>query len=132
MKNFPQKVSVIIPVYNRERTIEKCIQFLLNLDYPKERIEIIFVDSSTDNTPRILSKYNGSNIIVLYQKKQGISPARNLGIENSNGEIIAFIDSDCFADRKWLKNLIKVFSNEQIGGVGGNIPNYKSETELER
>lgn len=128
---FP-KVSVIVAVYNAEETLEKCTQSLLNLDYPEEKLEIIFVDSSTDNTPIILSKYNKDSVKVLYQKRQGISPARNLGIRNSNGEIIAIIDSDCFATRDWLKNLVKVFNNEGVGGAGGNIPNYNPQTELEK
>lgn len=131
-QSLQKKVSIIVPVYNSERTIEKCIRSLLDLDYPKGKMEIIFVDSSADSTSKILSKYNSVNMKVLHQRRQGISSARNLGVINSTGEIIAFIDSDCFATRDWLRNLVGGFVGREIGGIGGRLSNDNPETELEK
>ena len=71
-----KKISIIVPVYNSEKTIEKCIKSLLDLNYPKDEMEIIFIDNgSIDNTLRIFSKYSKNGIKILHQKRRGISLA---------------------------------------------------------
>jgi glycosyltransferase involved in cell wall biosynthesis len=123
-------VSVVVPVYNGERTIEECIKSLLNLEYPKEKYEIIVVDNnSADNTVEIVKKYP---VRLLHEKKQGPYAARNLGIKNAKGEIVAFTDADCIADKGWLRQLIKNFKGATIAGVGGEILSYNPKTLVER
>ncbi len=86
------KVSVIIPVYNSEKSLEKTIQSLLNQTL--EDIELIFVnDGSTDNSLDILKQYN-DKIIIIDQKNSGPGGARNAGIKKATGEYIGFLDSD--------------------------------------
>jgi cellulose synthase/poly-beta-1,6-N-acetylglucosamine synthase-like glycosyltransferase len=125
------KVSIIIPAYNEEKTIEVCIQSLLGLTYPKNRYEILIVDNnSTDDTPQIIQKYE---VLYLREKNQSPAAARNLGIKKAKGEIIAFIDADCVADKNWLINLIKGFNtNTKIAGVGGKIRVFRPSNMIEK
>ena len=118
--NLPN-VTIIVPVYNAGKTIEGCINSILNLDYPKEKLELIFVNNnSTDNTDNILRKYK-SDIKIFYEKKKGPAAARNKGLQNATGEIIAFTDSDCTVDRLWLKNIMSPLEDESVGISGGKI-----------
>lgn len=118
--NYPT-VTVIVPVYNAEHTIEECIGSILNLDYPKEKLELIFVNNaSTDRSGKILKQYE-KEIKILYESKRGPATARNKGLLNASGEVIAFTDSDCVVDKGWLKNIVKPLENEEVGIVGGKI-----------
>lgn len=87
-------VSVVIPVYNREMTIGRAIDSVLNQTYAN--IEIIVVDDgSTDNTLKIVEEYNDNRIRIIHQEVQGgANKARNIGIKKSRGKYIAFQDSD--------------------------------------
>lgn len=89
------KVSVIVPVYNVEKYIEKCLDSLVNQTL-KEMEIIIVNDGSLDNSEKIIKKYEKkySNIIYLKKENGGLSSARNYGIDYANGEYIAFLDSD--------------------------------------
>ncbi len=99
-------VSVVIPTFNRGYHLSKTIDSLFRQDYPKDRYEIIVVDnSSTDNTAEIISRLKESapvEISYVIKEPAGPGPARNLGVSLSKGEILAFIDSDCIADARWL------------------------------
>lgn len=124
-------VSIIVPVHNGEKHIKECIDSLLSIDYPKEHLEIIVVDNnSTDNTASIVKKYP---VIYLFEKKIGSYNARNNGIKNSRGDIVAFTDVDCVVHKNWIKYLVKIFEkDEKIGGVGGNIVSMGSENLVSR
>jgi glycosyltransferase involved in cell wall biosynthesis/aminoglycoside phosphotransferase (APT) family kinase protein len=85
-------VSVIIPVYNGERYIEKCLQSVLSQTY--KNLEIIVVnDGSTDNTGKIIMKYSPT-VLCLEQDNKGVGQARNTGIRTARGDYIAFLDAD--------------------------------------
>ena len=91
------KISVIVPVYNMEKRISKCLDSLVNQTY--NNLEIIVInDGSFDNSLKIINKYKNkySNIIVVNQKNKGISVARNEGIKKATGKYIGFVDSDDF------------------------------------
>ena len=116
-------VSVVVPMYNSEETIENCINSLLNLDYPKDRYEIIVVDDhSTDNSAKIVSdfKYIHSNVRLTKQakNKKGPAAARNLGIAHAKGELIASTDADEIMFPDWLNELLPYFSSQRIAAVG--------------
>ncbi len=91
-------VSVIVPVYNGAQFIGKAIESVLVQNY--DPLEIIIVDDgSTDETANIVKSYN--NMRYIYQPNQGVAAARNSGIENSRGKLIAFLDADdCWAPNK--------------------------------
>ena len=113
-------ISVVVPVYNQERYISKCIESLLNLDYPSKRLEIILVDNdSQDSSYRILKCYEGKKVKVIKESKRGPASARNKGIKESKGEIIAFTDGDCEVSRSWLKCLIKGLKENKADAVAG-------------
>ncbi|TKH28855.1 MULTISPECIES: glycosyltransferase family A protein [Bacillus] len=96
MLNKNQLVSVIVPLYNAERYIEQTIQSILNQTY--KNVEIIIIDDdSTDNSASIVKEIiniHPNEIHYIHQQNQGVSVARNTGIENATGEYIAFLDSD--------------------------------------
>lgn len=112
-------VSVVICTYDRSKYLEKCIESIEKQTYPY--FEIIIVNGpSTDETIQVLEKYPKIKV-VMQEKLNGLSFARNLGIEASDGEIIAFIDDDAVADSNWINYLVKGYKSESIGGVGGPV-----------
>jgi cellulose synthase/poly-beta-1,6-N-acetylglucosamine synthase-like glycosyltransferase len=110
-------VSVVIPVKNAERFLEQCLKSLLELDYPKDKYEVIISDSdSTDRTREIAASLGA---IVIIAEGPSVCSARNSGFRKAKGEIIAFSDADCIMDRGWLSNAVKYFKDETIACVGG-------------
>lgn len=126
-------ISIVIPVFNSENTINECLDSLLEIEYPKDKYEIIAVDnSSADSSLNILKKYD-DKINILIEEKKGPSAARNKGIRESKGEIIVFTDSDCVVDKDWLKNIIIPFSepdNELTGIVAGKIKTLNNNSSI--
>ena len=101
-----QLVSVIIPTYNNEKTIEQCITTLKNQTYPK--IEIIIVDNkSSDKTQEICKKHK----VKLISKKSSRTQARNIGIKKAKGKFIFNIDSDMYFPRTLISECIKKIKN---------------------
>ena len=96
-------ISVIIPVYNREKTIVNCVNSILNQTYlPKEII--IVDDGSTDNTIVTIESIKKSIIkVIALNKNKGAQYARNIGIKNSKSKWITFLDSD----DTWIKNKLE-------------------------
>ena len=89
------KVSFIIPVYNVEKYLKKCIKSVLDQSY--KNIEVLLIDDgSTDGSPKICDDYakKDSRIKVFHKENEGLSATRNLGVKLSTGKYITFIDSD--------------------------------------
>jgi GT2 family glycosyltransferase len=120
-----------VPVYNAATTLEECIASLLELDYPRDLLELIFVDNaSTDTTHDLLSRYHG--VKILFEGKRGPAAARNKGIHHARGEVIAFTDSDCVVDKAWLQKIVAPLEDKTIGIVGGKILAKPPSSEIER
>lgn len=103
-----KKLSVIIPVYNSEKYLNRSIESLLNQTY--KNIEIILVDDgSTDSSPEICDLFaeKEKNISVIHKENGGVSSARNAGFDVAQGEYIAFLDSDDYLSNKIYKTLIE-------------------------
>lgn len=99
-------ISVIVPVYNVEEYLPKCIDSIINQTY--RNLEIILVDDgSPDNSPKICDEYakKDKRIKVIHKKNGGVSSARNYGIKESTGEFISFVDADDWVDRKYIEVL---------------------------
>lgn len=114
-------VSIIVPVYNRSNTIEKCYRSLINQTF--KNIEIIFVnDGSTDNSLEIMRKFDDERVVVINQKNCGPSEARRKGFNKSRGKYICFVDSDDTIDRDYIDKLVRAIerdnSNMVIGRMG--------------
>jgi cellulose synthase/poly-beta-1,6-N-acetylglucosamine synthase-like glycosyltransferase len=118
-------VSIIVPVYNGSKTIEPCIKSLLSQEYPLDSCEVIVVDNnSNDGTLSVLETYP---IRVLIEKRQSAYAARNAGVMQAKGDVVAFTDADCVVDPKWLYQLIKCFTDDTVVGVAGRIASYPSQ-----
>lgn len=101
------KVSIIVPVYNVEKYIHKCIDSILAQTY--RNLEIILVDDgSPDNCGKICDEYasNDNRIIVIHQKNGGLSAARNAGLNKSTGNFIVFVDSDDYLESSAIEDCI--------------------------
>ena len=125
------KVSVIVPVYNAESTLADCINSLLELDYPKENRELIFVDNaSTDKSADLLRQFGGEGKI-LFERKKGSAAARNRGVSTARGDVVAFTDSDCVVDKDWLRKIVVPLEDDGVGIVGGRILAKRPCNEIE-
>lgn len=116
MENYPF-VSIIIPVRNVQNIIGQCLESLKNLNYPKDRYEVIISDSqSDDKTSSIVQKYKA---VLVSTPKRSVCAGRNEGFKAAKGEIIAFSDADCVMDKNWIKNGLKYFQDPKVGAIGG-------------
>lgn len=113
-----QRISVIIPVRNEAGKIHQCLEAVFSQSVKPH--EVVIVDGhSTDGTIEEVRKFPAK---IFYEDAHSIACARQIGVENAEGEYIAFTDADCVPDREWLSNLIKEF-DEGIIGVGGAAKN---------
>ncbi|MBL9126570.1 MAG: glycosyltransferase, partial [Verrucomicrobiales bacterium] len=111
------RVTVVVACYNGATTLRPCLDSLLLLDYPNYEV-LVIDDGSTDGTPDITVAY--SRVRTLrHRVNLGLSTARNLGIRAATGDIVAFTDADCRADRDWLRHLVAAMSGEGVAGAGG-------------
>lgn len=101
------KISIVVAVYNAEKTLNKCIESLLNQTY--KNIEIILVnDCSKDNSLDICNEYSKANDnvkVISNERNSGVSDTRNNGIDNSTGEYICFVDSDDYVESNYIEVL---------------------------
>jgi len=115
LSRYP-KVSVVVCAFNAERTMDKCLASLKELNYPNYEV-VVVNDGSTDRTLEISRRYD--NVRIIDQENQGLSAARNAGIMAAKGEIVAFTDSDCEADPDWLTYLVAKILSSNLSAVGG-------------
>jgi glycosyltransferase involved in cell wall biosynthesis len=103
-------ISVVIPVYNAERYVGSCIEAFLSQDYSREKYEILIVDNgSTDASADIIERY--PDITLLFEDRHGAYAARNRGIAEADGAIVAFTDPDCVPCPDWLSNIAATMSS---------------------
>lgn len=113
-----KKISIIIPVYNAEKTLDRCLSSIMNSKY--ENYEIILIDDgSTDNSVSIITDYANENnrIKVVSQSNCGPSEARNRGLRLAEGDIISFVDSDDYVRDDYLEQLVKAFDEQNADVV---------------
>jgi cellulose synthase/poly-beta-1,6-N-acetylglucosamine synthase-like glycosyltransferase len=121
---------VIVPVRDGQPTIADCLDAILATDYPAEHREILVVDNgSSDGTAALIRT---RPVRYLSEPKRGVSNARNRGIAESTGEILAFVDADCLVEPQWLTELVRPFEDPEVGAVGGNLEHVSATTPAER
>ena len=106
-------VSVVVPIYNVEQYLTKCIESIINQTY--KNLEIFLIDDgSTDESGKICDRYakKDNRIKVIHKKNAGVSSARNTGIDNSTGKWLAFIDADDWIEENYIEELLKNTSKE--------------------
>lgn len=117
------KITIVLPTYNEENVISKKLDNVLNLDYPYDKLEIIVVDCSTDNTPTIVQEYikNYPFIkLIRESERRGLATALNIGYKEATGSIVIKSDTDSLIlSKNALKRVAKLFANPKIGGVCG-------------
>lgn len=133
-------ISVVIPVYNTAPYLEKCLESVVNQTYQNLQV-IIINDGSTDNSAEICQKFSEKDDRIEFINKQneGVSIARNIGIEKSKGEWIYFLDSDDFLDLNAFEYLINIAKSSKTDVIqfgarliqDGKVANKKSPTKTE-
>lgn len=128
-----RKLSIIVPVYNVEKYLHKCVNSLLSQDLLTEKYEIILVDDgSPDHCGEICDRYaaDHSNIKVIHRKNGGLSAARNSGIDVAQGKYLQFVDSDDFLEPNVLKGLVQKMDDEQLDILRFNYQNVNEKYEV--
>lgn len=113
-----KKVSVIIPVYNTEAFLDRCIESIVNQVY--KNLEIILVDDGSSDRSGVLCDNwanKDSRIRVIHKPNGGVSSARNIGIEKAQGELIQFIDSDDYVNDDYIGNMVDIFEKHDVDMV---------------
>ena len=114
-------ISVIVPIYNTEKYLDRCIQSILSQTYTD--FELLLVDDgSTDSSGAICDKYakQDSRVRVFHKENGGVSSARNLGLDNVKGEWVTFCDSDDWVEDYWLNTFIENSKNTDLVVQGFN------------
>jgi glycosyltransferase involved in cell wall biosynthesis len=114
-------VSVVVSTFTKERTkdVLRCINSILNQTTKPD--EILLVLDPVDELVEFYEDIVPNSVKIVKSNGFGLSSARNTGIEKSKGEIIAFIDDDAWADKRWLENMLENYADKDIYGVGGKI-----------
>ncbi len=107
------KLSIVIPAYNAEKTIKKCLESIMANDF-KDREIIVINDGSSDSTEKIVRELMKTNedLIIVNKVNAGLPQARKTGVENSVGEFVAFIDSDDFVDKDYFSKHMCEFEDD--------------------
>lgn len=115
-------VSLIISAYNEESIMRQKIENSLDLEYPKEKIEIIVASESTDKTNEIVKKYKDQGVILYaYEKREGKRATLYRTVPFAKGEIIVFSDANAMYKKDAIKKVVRNFSDERIGCVSGKL-----------
>lgn len=134
LKSFPI-VSIVIPAYNEENNILKTLNSVLDLDYPKDKLEVLVVnDGSADSTrakvERVVKKNN--NVILINQRNHGKASALNNGLKKAKGEIFVCLDADSIVMPDALKKLLPYFDNPDVALVLPLMKAKKPENLLQK
>jgi len=114
-------VTIIVPAHNEEKMIERCIDALLEIDYPKKEI-IVVDDGSTDRTYELAMRYRNRGVKVFRRPKAGgKSVALNTGILFARGEIIVTCDADSLISRTAIRAIVRRFQDPSVNAVAGNV-----------
>lgn len=127
------KLSIIVPIYNVEPYLRKCVDSLLAQDLSSSEYEIILVDDgSMDISGDIADEYaeRHANIRVIHQQNGGLSAARNTGIEAAQGNYIQFVDSDDYLEPNVLSGLVKKMERDELDVLRFNYQNVNEQYEV--
>ena len=121
------KFSIIIPVYQAEKYLEKCVNSVLSQTFTDFQL-ILVDDGSSDSSPEMCDRFKAddSRVTVIHQKNSGVSSARNKALEQVNSEYVIFIDSDDWIDENWLER-INGLADEKADMIAFDYYEYHSE-----
>jgi cellulose synthase/poly-beta-1,6-N-acetylglucosamine synthase-like glycosyltransferase len=126
-------VTIVVPVWNEEKTLGGTIESLLALEYPKDKLDIIIVDDgSTDNTKSVANAYKKYSQVRVFSKTNGGKhTAVNLGIAKAKGEFLGCLDADSFVDKDALARIVRCFEDEKVMAVTPAIKVHSPENVLQ-
>lgn len=117
-RGYEPTLSVIIPAYNEEKNLPRCLDSLLSADYPKEKLEIIVVDDgSKDNTLKVAESYAKEGVKAFHKKNSGKANSLNYGIERATGELVATLDADSYIVKDTVRKMLPHFTEEGVVAV---------------
>ncbi len=128
------QVSIIVAAYNEEMVIKRRIKNLLELNYPKDKVEIIIAsDGSTDKTADIAKQYQDKGVIVLdFKTNRGRAAVHNDSAKVAKGNIIVFTDATTNFDKNFLQEVVKFFIEEKVGCVVGKLQYKTKESSISK
>lgn len=125
-------VSIIMPIYNVERYLNEAIDSVVNQEYVNWEL-LIINDGSTDNSKAIIKQYNDLRILYFEQTNQGVSAARNVGLEHMKGTFFCFLDGDDRLPPKSISSRVNLFeTNENLTFVDGQVVNWDENYKEKR
>ncbi|MEM5836518.1 MAG: glycosyltransferase [Candidatus Aenigmatarchaeota archaeon] len=129
-KRLPS-ITFLVPAYNEEKNIGKCLQSILNLDYPKNKLKVIVIDDgSTDNTPRIVKKFK--KVKLIRQKNSGKAAALNNGLKYVKTELVACMDADSYPEKNYLLEMIGYLEKKNVAAVTPAMKVLNTQTIIQK
>ena len=134
LSEFP-KFSLIVPAKDESLVVGRCLNALLSLDYPKEKMEIIVVDGNSKDATRTISselsaKYPDSIKIIRESNSQGKPTALNLALPHVTGEIVGVFDADCVPEQDTLRKIASYFNDQSVEAVQGNARSLNEKRNM--
>jgi mycofactocin system glycosyltransferase len=126
------RISVVIPVKDRADELGRCLESIARIDYPQELLQVIVVDDGSSDNSADVAVAHGALIIPSGGVGRGPAAARNVGAQAADGDILAFIDSDCTASTGWLGELLPSFSEANVVAVGGLVDGMCRDSAVDR
>jgi cellulose synthase/poly-beta-1,6-N-acetylglucosamine synthase-like glycosyltransferase len=124
--------SVIVPVYNEEKTVSACLEALAVQNFPSDRFETIVVDNnSSDGSVNVIRKFR---VKIIKEKNQGLVMARAAGLKISRGKVIINLDADCLPPPNWLKTYYRCFRQDKslVLATGPYLPSKGEKNPIDR
>jgi mycofactocin system glycosyltransferase len=125
-------ITVIVPVKDRADELRRCVESLSALRYPPDKLEIVVVDDGSRDASADVARSLGASVVPSGGEGRGPAAARNRGAAVAEGEILAFIDSDCAASEGWLAELAEEFEDAEVVAVGGRVEGMHAASALDR
>lgn len=110
-------ISIVVPTYNEEKNIERCLNALSNQTIPRDQIEIIVVDGDSKDRTRELAERLAD--VVMIQTSEGVGGARNDGFKAAKYDLVATTDADCEPSPRWVESILERFEKENVVAVTG-------------
>jgi len=130
LTEFPP-VSIIVPAYNEEKVIQRTLENLVEAYYPNKEI-IVVDDGSSDDTYKIASKFTGKGVKGIHRENGGKFAALNVGLCYAQGDIVVTVDADTLVARTSLVEIVKSFTDPDVGGVAGNLKVFNRNSFITR
>ena len=130
-ENFQPPVSIIVPAYNEEENIAETIEGLLKMNYPEFEI-IVVDDGSTDGTYQVAKRYEGKRVKVFRKENGGKASALNFGLKHVKYDFVACMDADSVPSKNALREIMKLFHDENVGAVTPALLVYKPKNWVEK